>query len=176
VACWFKNLGFSPNTLTIIGLLGNILAAILIYMDQLVAGGIVVMLSGSLDALDGALARNLDLSSSFGAFLDSVSDRYAEVFIFSGILGNFLVEGDHLRVLLVFTALSGSILVSYTRARAESLGADCKVGIMTRTERYIAIIIMLLANQLIIGLLVISILSHLTAIHRILETRKQLRD
>jgi CDP-diacylglycerol--glycerol-3-phosphate 3-phosphatidyltransferase len=167
-------LGIHPNTITFIGVLGNCLAAGFIANGNLICGGIFGLFSGLMDALDGAVSRAEGTPNRFGSLIDSVSDRYSEIFIYFGLLFYTLDQNDHTGIMLVFTALSGSILVSYVRARAESLNVECKVGIMTRLERYLVTIVLLLSGFVHIGLIIISILSHITAFHRMYYVWRQL--
>lgn len=168
-------LGFKPNTITILGLLGVFLASFLIAKGEMVFGGLMVLAMASLDAVDGSMARLANLTSDFGAFLDSVADRYAEFAIFFGILIYGYRQQNSSICILSFLAASGSILVSYTRSRAEALGVDVKIGILTRVERFLILIPSLLLNKLEIGLMLIAILGHLTSLQRILYTRKKLK-
>ena len=167
--------GINPNTITVFGVLGNCLAACFIALGNLVIGGIIVFFMGFMDALDGAVARVNGKSNKFGAMLDSFSDRYSEILIYFGLLVYLLGNGNQTGVILVFAALSGSVLVSYVRARAESLNLDCEVGIMTRLERYLTTVAMLLSGYIQMGLLIIAILSHFTAIHRMAYSRRQIK-
>ena len=168
--------GVRPNMITFFGLLGIFCASYLIGTGKLVFGGLVLLILGPLDAIDGAVARLGDNTTNLGAFLDSVSDRYAEVAIFLGILIYAINNQTYTISILSYIAATGSLLVSYTRARAEALGADSKIGILTRVERFLIIIPALIFNQLLVGLIIIGVLSHLTAIQRIFYIRKQLES
>jgi CDP-diacylglycerol--glycerol-3-phosphate 3-phosphatidyltransferase len=126
-----------------------------------------------IDALDGTMARLRGESSDFGAFVDSVSDRYSELIIYAGLLYHFLNRGDRLGGMLVFGAAAGSVLVSYVKARAEGLGYGAKVGILTRVERYLVLAPALVFNQLYIGLGIIALFANITAIQRIWFVRDQ---
>jgi len=171
-----NQLGITPNTVTLTGLACNILAAYFIAEGKLLTGGIIVLFTGPLDAIDGAMARSRGAIHPFGAFLDSVVDRYSELAIFLGLLILNFEKADTTAILLTFLAASGSFLVSYTRARAESLGYDCKAGIMTRVERFLIMVISLISNQVVIGLWIIAIGANLTAIQRILIVKKQMEN
>jgi CDP-diacylglycerol--glycerol-3-phosphate 3-phosphatidyltransferase len=138
-ARWIVRLGrlkfVHPNVVTVTGTLGCIAASYLVYEEQWLAAGIVFLLGSLLDALDGAVAKVTGKVSAFGAFLDSTLDRVGEGFVL-GALG--LVFSDHSNspaLACCFVALAGSYLVSYTRAKAEALGVQCKGGIASRTER-----------------------------------------
>ena len=139
VGAFFNRLGIFPNTMTLIGLAGTIIGAILLALGYITVGGIVIMVMGLVDSLDGTMARLRGMPSDFGAFVDSVTDRYSELVIFGGLLYYFLQKGDMLSVLGIYLAASGSVLVSYIRARAASLGMDTKVGFLGRFERYLVL-------------------------------------
>src|SRR5438105_2671861 len=127
--------GLSPNVFTIVGFIAVSLNAVLIALGYLPLAGIVLALSLLLDALDGAVARATNQSSPFGAFLDSTLDRWSEVAIFFGLAVAMQRSGSLLDLVLVYWAICGSLLVSYTRARAEAAGVQCKEGFFTRFER-----------------------------------------
>lgn len=174
VARFLNNLGLMPNTMTLLGLLGNTIGAILIARGEMTWGGILILLMGPVDALDGTMARLRGMASEFGAFVDSVTDRYSELVIFGGMLYYFVRQGDVLAGILVFVAASGSVLVSYVRARGQSLGADTKVGILTRMERYLVLAPGLIFQQPVWALWIIAIFANVTAIQRIIDVRRQL--
>ena len=132
---FFNRLGLTPNMMTMLGLLGNTIGAYFLARGEMLTGGIFVLLMTPIDALDGTMARLRGESSDFGAFVDSVSDRYSELIIYGGLLYHFLTLGDPLGGMLVFGAAAGSVLVSYVKARAEGLGYEAKVGLLTRAER-----------------------------------------
>jgi CDP-diacylglycerol--glycerol-3-phosphate 3-phosphatidyltransferase len=119
------------------------------------------------------MARLRGESSDFGAFVDSVSDRYSELIIYGGLLYYFLTLGEPVGGLLVFGAAAGSVLVSYVKARAEGLGYQAKVGLLTRVERYLVLAPSLVFNQLYIGLGIIAIFANITALQRIWHVRSQ---
>lgn len=133
------DLGIRPNHITYAGTGLCVGSAGLVVAEQPVLGGIVWLLGSALDLLDGSLARQQDSTSRAGAFLDSTLDRISEGAIFAAIAYHFADNGEALEAALTVLALLGSLLISYTRARAESLGADCKVGIVTRAERVVLI-------------------------------------
>jgi CDP-diacylglycerol--glycerol-3-phosphate 3-phosphatidyltransferase len=115
------------------------------------------------------------MAGEFGAFVDSVTDRYSELVILGGLLYYFAVQGDVLAVILVFSAAAGSVLVSYIRSRGQSLGWDTKIGLLTRMERYMVLAPSLVFNIPMVGLWIIAIFANLTALQRILDVRKQAR-
>jgi len=173
VAMFFNRLGIMPNTMTILGLVGNVFGAVLLALGHIPAGGVVILLMGPIDALDGTMARLRGLSSEFGAFVDSVTDRYSELVIFLGLLIYFLREDLWLGVLMVYLAAAGSVLVSYIRARAQSVGFETKIGLFTRVERFLVLVPGLIFNQPIISLALIAFFGNITALQRIWHVRKQ---
>jgi len=173
LATLLNRLGLMPNTVTILGLLGNVVGAYLIARGYLTAGGIVVLLMGPVDALDGTMARLRGMAGKFGAFVDSVTDRYSELVIFAGLLYYFVQQGNQTAILLVFASAAGSVLVSYIRSRGQSLGWDTKVGILTRMERYLVLAPAIILNYPVVGLWIIAVFSNLTAIQRIIDIRRQ---
>jgi CDP-diacylglycerol--glycerol-3-phosphate 3-phosphatidyltransferase len=131
------------------------------------------MLMGPLDAVDGSLARRKGSQTPFGAFLDSVTDRYDELFLLGGLLYYFSTAGNRTGIMLTYIAAAGAVLVSYTRARAEALGFEAKVGILSRVERYLILIPGLLFHIPLISVSIIAVLGNLTAIQRLFHVRKQ---
>jgi CDP-diacylglycerol---glycerol-3-phosphate 3-phosphatidyltransferase len=170
---FLNRLGLQPNTMTILGLAGNTIAAFLLAYGHIQWGGFIILVMGPIDALDGTMARLRGQPSKFGAFVDSVTDRYSELVILAGLLAYYLIRQDWLACGLLYLAASGSVLVSYVKARAESLGFEAKIGILTRVERFFVVTISLLINQPIIALWVIAILANITAVQRIYVVRKQ---
>jgi CDP-diacylglycerol--glycerol-3-phosphate 3-phosphatidyltransferase len=173
LATLLNHLGLMPNTITILGLLGNVVGAYLIARGYLTAGGIVVLLMGPVDALDGTMARLRGMAGKFGAFVDSVTDRYSELVIFAGLQYYFVQKGYQTAIILVFASAAGSVLVSYIRSRGQSLGWDTKVGILTRMERYLVLAPAIILNYPVVGLWIIAVFSNLTAIQRIIDIRRQ---
>ncbi len=187
VARLFQRLGVSPNQLTLAGLLLQAGVAVVIALGYLPLGGVRLVFSAVFDAFDGTLARLTGRSSRFGAFFDATLDRYAEALVLFGLLV-YLTGQPNTRteVLLIFAAVVGSLLVSYTRAKAESLRIPCNKGILTRAERVALLVIGLvlagwqpvaaLPPMLTIVLWLLAILSNLTAIQRIAAVRLATRD
>jgi len=161
------SLGFSPNVLTIVGYLVHLPVMYVLATGRLQLGGVLVALAGLIDTLDGALARDTGQDSRFGAFLDSVSDRFSEGTVFFGLFLWYLGTGAQLELALIYVALLGSVMVSYTRARAEALGFECKVGLLTRFERVTVLAIGLIMQRVQLTLWVMAVLTHVTAIQRI---------
>lgn len=176
IAAFLYSLGFSPDLITILGVLGNILAAWFIANGNLFTGGLLVLVFGLFDAIDGSMARLKGGETRFGAFLDSVLDRYSEFAIFFGIFIYSLRDSNPVNCVLVFLATASSVLVSYIRARAQSLGVDTKIGILTRVERYLVIVPSLLFNRPEVGLWIIAILGNITAFQRMWHVRQQLKQ
>ena len=170
---FFNRLGLTPNMVTMLGLAGNTIGAYFLAQGEMLTGGLLVLLMTPIDALDGTMARLRGESSDFGAFVDSVSDRYSELIIYGGLLYHFLRLGEPVGGLLVFGAAAGSVLVSYVKARAEGLGYQAKVGLLTRVERYLVLAPSLVFNQLYIGLGIIAIFANFTALQRIWHVRSQ---
>jgi len=173
IGTFLNRLGLMPNTMTILGLVGNTGGAILLSQGQMLAGGILILLMGPVDALDGTMARLRGMTGQFGAFVDSVTDRYSELIIFGGLLYYYVQQGNELATILVYAAASGSVLVSYIRSRGQSLGWDTKVGILTRFERYMVLAPSLILNIPIVGLWIIAIFANITALQRIIDVRRQ---
>lgn len=176
VAAFFNRIGLMPNTMTILGMVGNLVAAIFLANGEMLVGGILVLLMGPVDALDGTMARLRGEDGAFGAFVDSVSDRYSELFIMGGLIWYYTQQGEIYYVMLAYAAAVGSVLVSYTRARAQSLGKETKIGILTRVERYLVIAPTLIFNIAPVGLAIIALLSNVTAVQRIYDIRNQFRE
>ncbi len=173
---FLNRLGLTPNTITLLGLLGTTFGAYIISQGNMTVGAFVLLASVLVDAFDGTMARLRGEPSDFGAFVDSVSDRYAELVTFGGLLYYFVTQSDYPGVVVSFIAAAGSVLVSYVKARAEGLGFTAKVGILTRLERYIVLIPLLVFNQPFIAVSVIALLANITAIQRIWHVRAQGRE
>lgn len=170
---FLNRIGLTPNTITVLGLVGTTIGAYVISQGEMTKGGFILLLSVLVDALDGTMARLRGESSDFGGFVDSVSDRYAEFITFGGLLYYFLSQESYIGVMITFAAAGGSVLVSYVKARAEGLGFTAKVGILTRVERYIVLIPLLVFDQPFIAVVLIALLGNITALQRILHVRTQ---
>jgi len=169
---FFLRLGLTPNMVTMLGLLGNTVGAYFLARGDLLTGGILVAVMTPIDGLDGTMARLRGEASDWGAYVDSVSDRYSELIIYGGLLYHFLMIGDVRGGMLTFGAAAGSVLVSYVRARAEGLGYEAKVGLLTRAERYIVLAPSLVFNFVYVGLGILAVFANITAIQRIWYVRK----
>jgi CDP-diacylglycerol---glycerol-3-phosphate 3-phosphatidyltransferase len=176
VGAFFNRLGIFPNTMTLMGLAGTIIGAILLGFGYITVGGILIMVMGLVDSIDGTMARLRGMPSDFGAFVDSVTDRYSELFIYGGLLYYFTQKGDMLAVLGIYIAAGGSVLVSYIRARAASLGMDTKVGFLGRFERYLVLAPSLILSIPMLGVWIIAVLANITAIQRIMDVRRQAHE
>jgi CDP-diacylglycerol--glycerol-3-phosphate 3-phosphatidyltransferase len=164
----------SPDLLTVIGMLSHFVFAWLIAIDKMRWAGIAMVVLSPLDALDGALARKLGRKQGgFGAFLDSTLDRVAEIILFGGFIYHYTVVDDPMMLAIAYIAVTGSLMVSYARSRAESLGYDCKVGIASRVERYVLLIIMLLINLPQVALIVLAATTYITLAQRMFHVWKQ---
>lgn len=174
IGAFFNQIGLMPNTMTILGLLGNTIGAVLLSQGMMTYGGFIILAMGPIDALDGTMARLRGEPSEFGAFVDSVTDRYSELVIFGGLLFFYVQQANWVAALVTYLAASGSVLVSYVRARASSLGYDTKVGILTRMERYLVLAPTLVFNIPMVGLWIIAILANITALQRIWDIRRKI--
>jgi CDP-diacylglycerol--glycerol-3-phosphate 3-phosphatidyltransferase len=169
-----SKIGITPNVLTLINLALNIVAAYFIATEHFIIGGVLVLVAGLFDLLDGALARFTKQTTKFGAILDSTVDRISEAAILFGLLIWYAPqEGASLKIVLIFVVLIGSFLVSYIRARAEGLGWQCQVGLFTRAERVIVLAIGLLINQIFIALCVLAVFVFITVVQRLVYLWKQ---
>ncbi|MEJ2758749.1 MAG: CDP-alcohol phosphatidyltransferase family protein [Anaerolineales bacterium] len=167
-------LGIRPNMITLFGLIGTVIGTIFVASGNLMLGGFFILLMGPIDALDGAVARASGTVTRFGAFLDSVIDRYIESLIYAGLIFYFNGQQQTLGIMLSFFSLVGSVLVSYARARAESLGIDTKIGILTRVERLVVIGPTIFFKIPLVGVAVVAVLANFTALQRINHVKKQI--
>ena len=165
--------GVTPNALTLINLALNITAAYIIAIGHFLPGGILVLVSGLFDLLDGALARFTNKTTKFGAILDSTVDRVSEAAVLFGLLIWYSGHDGGLELALIFAVLIGSFLVSYVRARAEGLGWQCQVGLFTRAERVIVLAIGLLIHQVLIVLCILVVFVFVTVGQRLVYLWKQ---
>ncbi len=170
--------GVTPDALTLAGLAVTMASAVLVGFGWLLAGGLVLLVGGLFDILDGAVARVEGRVRPYGAFLDSTTDRYAEVVTYAALLYHFVSQRDStLEAMLVILALGGSLLVSYVRARAQSLGFRCDGGLLARPERVVITVVGLVISPLLIwALWVLAVLTNVTALQRIILVWRQARD
>ena len=175
---WLIRLKVHPNAISTVGFITTLVAGLLYHQDHVRTAGLLVLLGGVVDIFDGRVARESGLESKFGAFYDSTIDRMSEVVVFMGLASLYTTiradAEDIAMIYVIFLALGGSLLVSYTRARAEGLGLDCEVGLMQRAER----VVLLGLGSLLFGLawdgivldaviILVAVLTNLTAIQRI---------
>lgn len=173
LAEYIVKIGIHPNVLTFSGVVGNMIGAYFLSQGNFLWGGIIILVMGPIDALDGATARAKGVITPWGAFVDSTSDRWSESVIMLGLLVHYATTNAAQSTVLVLLALVGSLMVSYTRARAEALGFKANVGVMTRLERYLVLAPALLFNHPEIALWIIAPLANITAVQRFLHVRKQ---
>ncbi len=164
----------TPAVLTGVGFLLSIASSVLILRGANRAAGLVLLAGGICDALDGPVARATKSATKFGAFLDSTIDRYSEVAVFIALAWWFRAEPTLVGVCL---AITGSLLVSYTRARAEGLGEECRVGLLERPERLVLLVIGLLGGwkAAAVTIWIIAVFSHFTAVQRIIHVARRTR-
>ena len=170
VARALVGLRLRPNQLSFLGLVGSVLAAVAFAADQRRTGALCLTIAGALDILDGALARVSGQVSPFGAFLDSVLDRYSDLLVLAGLVVLFARLGRLAVVAVVLLALVGTVMVSYTRARAESIDVECRVGVMERGERMLVLILGAFLDLLVPAIWVVALGANATAVHRIAHT------
>jgi CDP-diacylglycerol--glycerol-3-phosphate 3-phosphatidyltransferase len=167
----------TPNQLTALGFSLNVVAAVLIWREDFIAAAVVFLVGSIIDILDGALARSRDEATSFGAFIDSTTDRISEGFVLGAIALVFARHDETWAIAAVFVALVGSFLTSYTRARAEALGLDGKAGLLGRAERVVLLGAVLVAAQwglLPYGIALLAALAMLTVAQRVYSVHEQL--
>lgn len=164
-----------PNVLTFIGLLINVGAAVLLGMGLFLAAGIVILGAAIFDMVDGRVARQTNQVTKFGGFFDSVLDRYSDLGLLMGLLVYYASINRYFYVVLTAVVMTASVMVSYTRSRAENIVPLCKVGFMERPERVVLLIIGCLFNRMAPVLWVIAVLGNLTVIHRMMYTWQESR-
>ena len=165
-----------PNHLTVAGLGVSIAAAYVLSMGRLRWGAVLLAVAGLFDFFDGAVARLAGSDSDYGAFLDSVVDRYSDLAVLLGILVYYETRGDTTGSIATMATLAGTFMVSYTKARAQSIGLRCEVGIMERPERLIALIAGATFLVLTPIMVLLAVLTNVTAVQRIIYTRRIARD
>jgi CDP-diacylglycerol--glycerol-3-phosphate 3-phosphatidyltransferase len=168
--------GLSPNALTVIGLLFNVGVAAVIATGNLLWGGLLLILAGLFDVVDGAVARATGQVSKFGAFFDSTLDRYADAVVLGGLL--IYISNEDLgttAALLAFTTLVGSLMISYTRSKAESLGIRGDVGFAQRAERIAILSAALIFDEPVWGLWILAIVTQATVVQRVYHAWRELR-
>src|ERR1700693_3719495 len=172
---WLALSKIHPNVLTFLGLLINIWAAWLFAAGSFQWGGVVVTGAAIFDMVDGRVARATSQVTRFGGFFDSVLDRYSDLALYFGLLVYYGIINRPFYVVLTAIVMTGSVMVSYARARAENTIPSCKVGFLERPERVVLIIIGALSGRMEPVLWVIAVLSNLTVIHRMVHTWRETR-
>ncbi len=168
----------SPNFITFLGTAVSLIAGILFYFGKTFFAGLTVILTGLMDIIDGQVAKLSGKETKFGGVLDSSLDRYSEIFIYTGISLLFFKNGDEITSLVAFFALVGSMLVSYVKARAEGAGIFIKSGFFQRAERFVFISAgsILGVEILKVFMYIIALVSHITAIQRLVMARIYLKE
>jgi CDP-diacylglycerol--glycerol-3-phosphate 3-phosphatidyltransferase len=172
---WLALSRIHPNVLTFLGLLINIWAAWLFARGSFTWAGVVVLGAGLFDMVDGRVARATDQVTRFGGFFDSVIDRYSDLALYFGLLVYYASINRFFYIVLTAIVMTGSVMISYTRARAENAIPRCKVGFLERPERVVLIILGALLHRMAAVLWVIAVLSNLTVIHRMIYTYQEAR-
>jgi len=168
-------MGIHPDTITIVGLIVVAIGAYFIAIGQIQIGGVLMVISLPLDALDGAVARAMGRKDRFGAVLDSTLDRYADGLIFGSLAYYFAGRGEQLHLCLALASLMGSFVVSYVRARAGEADLSVKIGLFSRFERVVTLLLMLLIPPLLtLGLWVLAIGTNITGVQRLWYVFKHL--
>lgn len=171
----FVMLGITPNMLTVAGTLGHFVAVWFLSQERITAAGIGLILLAPLDAMDGALARKIEQPySPFGAFLDSTLDRVSEIILFGGIIYYYYLVDDPAMMMVAFAGIGGSFMVSYARAKAETMNLYGKVGFFGRLERYLVIVNLMILGQLTLAMWIVAVLSWITAGQRFYSVYQQL--
>jgi phosphatidylglycerophosphate synthase len=159
-----------------LGAFFGLAAFVLIVLGYTVLGGVSLLMSGLFDLMDGAVARSTAKVTVFGGFLDSVLDRYTDLFVMCGIVMHFAKQGDHLNVLIALFATVGVAIIPYARARAEASGLRCTTGLLERPERIILLACGLFLNLLQYAAIVLAVLTHITVIQRVVQAKRQAGD
>ena len=168
--------GVHPNALTLTGLVINGVAAWTLARGEFLYAGLVILCAAVFDLVDGAVARDANKVTRFGAFLDSVMDRYSDLILLTGLLVHYARIDRFSYIVLTAVVMIGSVLVSYSRARAENLIPSCKVGFLERPERIVLLIIGALFDRMAAVLWVMAVMSNLTVITRIVHTWTESRS
>lgn len=168
--------GITPNGVTTLGFLGNGVAGVLVARGHLPVAGAVMLAASALDLVDGALARATGRATPFGAVFDAVLDRYSEAVVLLGLLVYFADRGAHVQAVLLYAALTGSVLVSYVRARAEILGQSLRDGLFTRAERVLLTAAALIVSSwwppaVTVALWALAVVTNVTALQRLYHVR-----
>ena len=176
VARLLLRMGARPNHMTVLGLGVSVAAAYVFAAGRLRWGAALLAVAGLFDFFDGAVARLAGSDSDYGAFLDSVVDRYSDVAVLLGILVYYQQRSDTPGAVLTMATLAGTVMTSYTKARAQSIGVRCDVGVVERPERLIALIAGATFHLLTPAMALLAVLTNVTALQRIIYTRRIARD
>jgi CDP-diacylglycerol---glycerol-3-phosphate 3-phosphatidyltransferase len=176
VARLLVRVGARPNHLTVLGLGVSVAAAYVFSVGRLRWGAALLTVAGLFDFFDGAVARLAGSDSDYGAFLDSVVDRYSDVAVLLGILVFYQQRADVTGAVLTMASLAGTVMTSYTKARAQSIGVRCDIGVLERPERLIALIVGATFHVLTPVMALLAVLTNVTALQRIVYTRRIARD
>ncbi len=163
--------GVTPNMITITGLAGALIAAVLVAFGEFLAGGLVMVVAAALDLFDGMVARASGRVTVFGGVFDSVCDRLSEAAVLGGLIFRFASQGKREEIVLAFAAVVGSLLVSYLRARAEAAGLQLREGLFTRPERVVVLGVGLVFGIIRIALYVLAVAANLTVLQRLWAVR-----
>jgi phosphatidylglycerophosphate synthase len=175
LGCIARRIPFSPNVLSVTGFLITAVAAFVI-PRHMQLGGVLILVGGMFDMLDGIVARTTGRATKFGAFLDSVLDRYSDALLFLAIAWHLAAQGSHTGSFLSIGSLVGALLISYARARAEGIGQSCHTGVMERPERLVLLIFGTLTGWLLEVLWAMLVLTHVTVLQRVYCVWKQTRN
>ena len=176
VARLLLRMGARPNHMTVLGLGVSVAAAYVFSVGRLRWGAVLLAVAGLFDFFDGAVARLAGSDSDYGAFLDSVVDRDSDVAVLLGILVYYQQRNDTTGAVLTMATLAGTVMTSYTKARAQSIGVRCDIGVIERPERLIALIAGATFNLLTPAMALLAVLTNVTALQRIIYTRRIARD
>jgi CDP-diacylglycerol--glycerol-3-phosphate 3-phosphatidyltransferase len=176
VARLLLRMGARPNHLTVLGLGVSVAAAYVFSVGRLRWAAVLLAVAGLFDFFDGAVARLAGSDSDYGAFLDSVVDRYSDVAVLLGVLVHYQQRGDLTGAVLTMATLAGTVMTSYTKARAQSIGVRCDIGMLERPERLIALIAGATFQVLTPVMALLAVLTNVTALQRIIHTRRIARD
>ena len=175
---WLLHIGFSPNSVTLLSLAFGLIGGVFIASDHLHIALLFGILMGLCDILDGQLAKYAHAESRFGAILDSVVDRYNELFILSGLAVRYFVLQLPLGIFLVIFAMAGSVMVSYVKARGEGVGLRCCIGLMQRAERLVLLAVGVVFGGFVLdaSLLLLAVMAHFTVLQRVLYLKKNIAN
>jgi CDP-diacylglycerol--glycerol-3-phosphate 3-phosphatidyltransferase len=177
VGRFFAGLGITPNMATLIGFGLNVIVAVVLASGYPRVAGVLLLVASAFDMVDGAIARSTGTISPFGGFLDSTVDRYSEIVVYIGLLVSLnTTDSDHLGSLLVLISATGALMISYARARAESIGLKASVGLAARPERVVLLGLCLVLNLPLVALWLLAVATHVTAVWRMIHVWRVTQD